>query len=111
MKNKMNRLNRQLTIDALVFLLSTTPASCTAQDLNQLERNQVQYEQSIQSQTPKERQSVVVFSGHTKSLRTKTDGQGTVSASGINEYLFNDELVRLFSEVRNPAFSYIPVLA
>lgn len=108
----MNRLKRELTIEALVFLLSTTPASYTTQNnINQLGGSQVPYEQSPRSQTPKERRIVAVFSGHTPLPPTKLDRKGVTSYSGIPEHKFNDDLVRLFSEVRNPAFSYIPVLA
>ncbi|MBI5568952.1 MAG: N-acetylmuramoyl-L-alanine amidase [Desulfomonile tiedjei] len=50
---------------------------------------------------------VVVFSGHTESLTCLGGNRGAKSASGRDEYRFNDEVVRLFETSKSPGIEFI----
>ncbi|GEM_PF-1400968 len=54
---------------------------------------------------------VVVFSGHTQSLRCYSNHQGAKSASGTREFQFNDQVVSLFDKKSNQGIVYKPIPA
>ncbi|MEK6963742.1 MAG: N-acetylmuramoyl-L-alanine amidase [Nanoarchaeota archaeon] len=51
--------------------------------------------------------AVAVFAGHTSTLRNRTNGPGSRSASGQPEYQFNDGLITRLGELSNPAAAYV----
>ncbi len=54
---------------------------------------------------------VIVFAGHTKTYRGEKNGGGSISVSGIEEYVFNDRTVDAFSRLKEPSAHYTLIRA
>ena len=63
------------------------------------------YHDLIQS-AEQQLKKVAIFAGHVEVPRPPIDGQGSVSASGVPEYRFNDELIANFTYLSNKSADY-----
>lgn len=59
--------------------------------------------------TPRSMPTVIVFAGHTKTYRGEKNSGGSMSASGIPEYIFNDHTLEAFMRLQYPSTPYLLV--
>jgi len=90
-------LPRRKVLGALVASAAALLMGCTSTSRNP---------EQEQSATNQEYPKAVIFAGHVETQELKNNGQGSVSASGISEYQFNDDLVRHFESIEKKAADY-----